>query len=494
MNVYYPNRSTWEMDYFVEIFSSSPQFEIVYYDQLPTEIVNGSILTVTFLNRDNIEDIKKLKPVCLVILSDEAGDLDHWNEHGLKIFRNYNYVHSNLKDIIHIPLGYAKGMLGGKPSTEIKIKKIKDREYKYAFIGAMKQNRREMAETFLKHFKNGYIKDGPNNWNINQQIISPQEMFKIYNNSVFVPNGRGNCSLDCFRIYEAIVSGAIPVLVGSESEISAVLTINGKIIPCIYSDTWENAAQKCKSYTLDELQTIQNKLIDWWKWQLEFVQSEFLKLLKVKSETVSFVINLKRRPDRLQQFHERCPYNNIETVYGFDGNNANQENKKERKIFEHLSMLRPGERGCWISHLRIWKKIVDQGIPSAIIFEDDAEFHENFVEIITQTVFPTDGIVYIGGRFTKNFVMSTEYTLPVAQYICQSNMKKFLNTVHERTTHAYVITLKLAKLFLEIFNTVPNPGQLDHFMIQKLKALDIPVYSTIPLLCHSPMVGDSDIR
>jgi glycosyl transferase family 25 len=209
-----------------------------------------------------------------------------------------------------------------------------------------------------------------------------------------------------------------------------------------------------------------------------------------------FVINLKRRPDRLQKFQERCPYpyTDVETVYGFDGMNAITESKKERKIFEELSTLRPGERGCWISHLRIWKKIVDQGIPIALIFEDDAQFNENFKNIIEKMVLPADGIVYIGGRFVPNFVMSAEYTLPVNEYISQSNFKRFLNTVHERTTHSYIITLKLAKLLIEIFNNCSRPGQLDHFMIQKLKALDIPVYNSIPLLCHSPMVGDSDIR
>ena len=73
-------------------------------------------------------------------------------------------------------------------------------------------------------------------------------------------------------------------------------------------------------------------------------------------------------------------------------------------------------------------------------------------------------------------------------------MKKFLNTVHECTTRTYIITLKLEKLLIEIFNNILNPGQLDHFMIQKLKALEIPIYNTIPLLCHSQMVSDSDIR
>ena len=38
----------------------------------------------------------------------------------------------------------------------------------------------------------------------------------IYSQSIFVFNGRGNVFLDCFRLYEAIIAGAIPVIVGEK--------------------------------------------------------------------------------------------------------------------------------------------------------------------------------------------------------------------------------------------------------------------------------------
>jgi hypothetical protein len=36
-------------------------------------------------------------------------------------------------------------------------------------------------------------------------------MIKVYNSSKFVVVGRGHSNLDCFRIYESIVGGALPV-------------------------------------------------------------------------------------------------------------------------------------------------------------------------------------------------------------------------------------------------------------------------------------------
>lgn len=214
-----------------------------------------------------------------------------------------------------------------------------------------------------------------------------------------------------------------------------------------------------------------------------------------------FVINLKRRPERLQQFHERCPYayNEIEVIYGFDGKNPKNESKKEQKIYNSFKITAPiqhGVLGCTISHLRIWKQIVDQGIPMAMIFEDDAMFHDSFklfMEKVTP-ILPTDGIVYFGGRFTPNFVIPEPFSSKVNDFLCKSEMKTWNAMFHERTTHGYIITLKLAKLFLLLFDFTKELVEIDKFMVQRCNFNNIPIYNTIPLLCHSPMGSESDIR
>ena len=210
-----------------------------------------------------------------------------------------------------------------------------------------------------------------------------------------------------------------------------------------------------------------------------------------------FVINLKRRPDRLQQFQQRCPYIDVEVIHGFDGKNPGEESKKEQKIYNAHPIknnLEKGVRGCTISHLRVWKKIVDQGIPMALIFEDDSQFHENFKGIMDQVVLPDDGLIFIGGRFVPNFVIPPPFATNVSTFLCKSEMKSWNAVFHERTAHAYIITLKLAKLFLLLFDFTKEHIEIDKFMVERCRFNDIPIYNTIPLLCHSPMIGDSDIR
>ena len=41
--------------------------------------------------------------------------------------------------------------------------------------------------------------------------LSPIQMREIYLSSRFVVVGRGQSNLDCYRIYEAIICGAVPV-------------------------------------------------------------------------------------------------------------------------------------------------------------------------------------------------------------------------------------------------------------------------------------------
>jgi hypothetical protein len=78
----------------------------------------------------------------------------------------------------------------------------KERTNNWSFIGAMQGHpeRKSAIEIFEKWipFETSYGKNSV-------------EMRNIYNNSKFVLVGRGQANLDCFRIYEAIVSGSIPV-------------------------------------------------------------------------------------------------------------------------------------------------------------------------------------------------------------------------------------------------------------------------------------------
>ena len=65
-----------------------------------------------------------------------------------------------------------------------------------------------------------------------------------------------------------------------------------------------------------------------------------------------FVINLLRRPDRMARIRKDCPLTDYQTIKGFDVLFPNKKVFFSNK-FDNSHYF--GERGVWISHLRIWR-------------------------------------------------------------------------------------------------------------------------------------------
>jgi GR25 family glycosyltransferase involved in LPS biosynthesis len=211
-----------------------------------------------------------------------------------------------------------------------------------------------------------------------------------------------------------------------------------------------------------------------------------------------YVINLKRRPDRLEQFKNNFGShfsNDIEVVYGFDGKNFNNELKEEQELIKKCFNIKLGEVGCALSHFRIYKDIINN-YDYGMIFEDDAIPCENFTEklnIILDQVPKDFDFLYIGGRFHKDFTMPDNYVYKISSNIVQHNEEHF-GPAHDRTTHSYIISKKMAQKLLDIFNNDNLKRPLDHWILEMLRKENIKIYNSNPLLCYSPMNSNSDIR
>ena len=172
-----------------------------------------------------------------------------------------------------IPLGYMSGFLLNKPFVykEQTIEDINNKKYDFSFIGEEKNDRITMLDIFSKNFKKSFIHVGKTNWSeIENQNIKPSEIFNIYKNSLFVPIGRGNQNLDCFRLYETIISGAIPVVCGSKHEINITFEYNLTQPYLITANTWEKAVLLCKElyYDKDKICNIINSNSRWFEEQI----------------------------------------------------------------------------------------------------------------------------------------------------------------------------------------------------------------------------------
>lgn len=214
-----------------------------------------------------------------------------------------------------------------------------------------------------------------------------------------------------------------------------------------------------------------------------------------------FVINLKRRPDRLELFQKACPFKDVEVVHGFDGKNISSETSQTEKLMIYrFTKLKPGEVGVFISHLRIFKEIVDKDIPFAFIMEDDAIFCDDFsikYPIILSEMPSHTDLLYVGGRFDPGFKMvsCSQITDNIVGHIIHNKKILEAGSDTDRTLHAYIISNKMAKILVNTFNTCPRIDKaIDDWIMRVSLDNSLPIYNAQPLLCHSPLKGDSDIR
>jgi len=284
MKIFYFEGATWEVDYIlVDLLNNVHSPEVVYFGASDlqkiadtNEIIDNHILIISSCIRteDIIRLVKQTRPLVVFYLSDEWGncpDAISISNHTKLFFHQYNHsTYTYGTNNIQIPCAYVTHFFNGKSSLNTSFKLITDRSFNVSFVGQVKADRVEMINECKRRMLKTNIVAGPNNWQIGSLAVSPQQLHNMYTDSVFVLAGRGNISLDCFRIYEAIVAGAIPVVVAQEDEIYTTFNYDGNVPPFIYADSWPKAIEKCNKLLQESiinpavLQNIQNDLVAWW--------------------------------------------------------------------------------------------------------------------------------------------------------------------------------------------------------------------------------------
>jgi len=149
-----------------------------------------------------------------------------------------------------------------------------------------------------------------------------------------------------------------------------------------------------------------------------------------------FVINLKRRPDRLSEIKEELARVGIKytVAEAVDGNELKEEYTLPK--IEHFSY---GDLGCILSHLHLVSYAYRNKLKSYFVFEDDAvlrpNFNKEFEVFLSQLPENWDGI-YFGGNHMGG---TTDIN---------SNVAKIHNTY---TTHAFGVKSNMYEKMVEVW-------------------------------------------
>lgn len=215
-----------------------------------------------------------------------------------------------------------------------------------------------------------------------------------------------------------------------------------------------------------------------------------------------YVINLKRREDRLKEFKINCPYNDVEVIEAFDGQNI--DINKDKSLYYRIKNQKKeyditnNELGCFTSHMAVWKKIIHSNSKYNLIFEDDTIFSDYFKTELDKIELDKyiNNFLYVGGRHRPDFIMDKKYSIDVTEKLVKHNLKPDFNWDQQfRCAFGYLITKQFAEILYYSFNLLYDGQAVDHYIFNCLKHYKIDILNTKPLLCYSHLnADDSDIR
>jgi len=197
-----------------------------------------------------------------------------------------------------------------------------------------------------------------------------------------------------------------------------------------------------------------------------------------------FVINLERRPDRLDAFWghgpEEWPWRMPILHKAVDGDTV-----KSPGWFKGPS----GAWGCLMSHVAIWEMQIEEGWDSVLVLEDDAEFCRDAVKRMRDTLdcVPDDwDQIYFGGQHWQEQETPPEVAARNRLVRCQ-NVNR---------THAYAIRLPFAKTARDaVLNPLWPADANQHHVDYRLGDMHAQYNIYAPWrFCIGQSRGESDVR
>lgn len=230
-------------------------------------------------------------------------------------------------------------------------------------------------------------------------------------------------------------------------------------------------------------------------------QENLTSVINVKKELKPnefeiYIIHMKKNSDRMINFNKYYDisdlsfkkYNifpavvgkNINLIDYVSPNGYKQilETERTNSRRHHYDLTR-GAVGCYLSHLSIYKKIVESNLDYGIVFEDDSIIANDFYARLQYglSVVPDDWDIFLLGVICLKCDIDKDYI----------NINRFWGT------HGYIIKKKSAEKLLEYLDK-PLSKQIDADMSLLIKRKIIKVYAINPIIVSQDTKFFSDIQ
>lgn len=202
-----------------------------------------------------------------------------------------------------------------------------------------------------------------------------------------------------------------------------------------------------------------------------------------------FVINMDKDIENFITLQKTCKEDYDITVERIQGVDISKMSDKEKKNLTTPYIYKYGTNGmigCFLAHRNVWKKVVEENIDYAVVFEDDIIMDKSIKKMIEKVLnnkYRFD-IMLLGCRNgcknPKDYNMS-DLISKIALFKYNKKYKLFDDNVHIPEfftgTHAYIITNKSAKKLLKLFPKVSGP--VDSELSKKIQVKKISINNNI---------------
>lgn len=156
-----------------------------------------------------------------------------------------------------------------------------------------------------------------------------------------------------------------------------------------------------------------------------------------------FIISLQSATERRQKVKQEFERLAVPFTF-FDAVDGRKFSMSEREDYDGVRRRRyfgkdltGGELGCLLSHRGIYQKMVNEQIPYALVFEDDARLHDDFPSVVESLL--SCPVKYDLVRFLSSDKVARLTQRKVAEFAGGYSLNRLLTT--PGGAHGYIITL-----------------------------------------------------
>lgn len=186
-----------------------------------------------------------------------------------------------------------------------------------------------------------------------------------------------------------------------------------------------------------------------------------------------YVISLARSPERKINVNKQLNGINFKYFEAVDGKNLTDNQKELEKKYVEPGSLNPGQIGCLLSHVLLWKQIIQSQMQHTLVLEDDITVVHPFNDIINKLInIKNYDIIYIGHCLqpTQGEMISTIDNINIHE------------SISPLCTHAYLLSYNGAVKLLEYFNNHLADGPVDNIIVRMIDNKLLNSYSLYPTL------------